>query len=267
MEDRQFLKSILPLSDELNEILGMIFELDPTRRIKLDELRRRIIQCRHFTNTPQPIYLNNVHCEEPLSPASSISNEGSMISDSSDNSDASTDPSEVGSVADCGLNTEIMDEDYDPELDDVFPCHSSDDIKLPAGSWDDGSAVEDFQETTLNQYVDASSPETSGADHSRMPRTPSPFEASLVQEPASQGSPHRISVPVKHGSEYPIFRPTSTSSQLFEVGLDQVHISTPRISSQVRPKRPYRGRTLLGNPWPVPIYPYINHHFVFPVRS
>jgi hypothetical protein len=265
MEDRQFLKSILPLSDELNEILGMIFELDPSRRIKLDELRRRIIQCRHFTNTPQPIYLN-VRYEETLSPASSIS-EGSMISDSSDNSDASTDPGEVDSIADCGLNTEVMDEDYDPELDDVFPYHGSDDLKLPAGDWNDSSALGDFQDSTLNH---ASSLETLGTDPSRMPRTPSPFEADRVQEPASQitkGGPQRMDVTAKHGSEYPSFRSTSASTQLFEVGLNQVHASTPQIAPQARPKRSYRGRTLLGNPWPVPIYPYINHHFVFPVRS
>lgn len=49
MEDRQFLKSILPLSDQLNEILGMIFELDPTKRISLEELRQRIIECPAFT--------------------------------------------------------------------------------------------------------------------------------------------------------------------------------------------------------------------------
>jgi len=49
LRDRDFLKSILPLSDELNEILKDIFTLDPENRISLDELRERVLACRNFT--------------------------------------------------------------------------------------------------------------------------------------------------------------------------------------------------------------------------
>ncbi|CAB4402394.1 unnamed protein product [Rhizophagus irregularis] len=49
LRDRDFLKTILPLSDELNEILKDIFTLDPEKRISLDELRERILSCRKFT--------------------------------------------------------------------------------------------------------------------------------------------------------------------------------------------------------------------------
>jgi serine/threonine protein kinase len=47
--DQDFLKTILPLSDELNSILKDIFRLDPSARISLDELRARILKCRQFT--------------------------------------------------------------------------------------------------------------------------------------------------------------------------------------------------------------------------
>ena len=43
--DRSFLQSILPISDDLNCILQRVFELDPERRISLDELRDRILLC------------------------------------------------------------------------------------------------------------------------------------------------------------------------------------------------------------------------------
>lgn len=131
MEDRQFLTSILPLSEELNAILGMIFELDPTRRIKLDELRQRIINCSQFTKTAQvdtPIYDYESY-DEPLSPTSTISDEGSMISD---HSDASTAPSDVDSESERedDLDCPVQDEElYDSELPDAtvepkIPAHS-----------------------------------------------------------------------------------------------------------------------------------------------
>ncbi|KAI9738067.1 MAG: hypothetical protein M1818_005495 [Claussenomyces sp. TS43310] len=95
--DRNFLKSILPLSDELNEILGMIFELDPSKRITLDQLRYRIMACQSF-NKEQQVAAVTIAAEyqEPLSPTSTLSDEGSMISDHSDDSCS---PSEADSVS------------------------------------------------------------------------------------------------------------------------------------------------------------------------
>lgn len=43
-QDRNFLKTILPISDELNYILQRIFEIDPVRRISLAELRDLIVR-------------------------------------------------------------------------------------------------------------------------------------------------------------------------------------------------------------------------------
>lgn len=51
-EDKNFLKSILPLSDDLSDILGRIFEVCPQRRITLPELRNRIMACSRLTVSP-----------------------------------------------------------------------------------------------------------------------------------------------------------------------------------------------------------------------
>ncbi|KAF7529427.1 hypothetical protein G7054_g9848 [Neopestalotiopsis clavispora] len=47
-----FLKTILPLSDELNDILGRIFTRNPDQRITLSELKNRIMACQRFTVQP-----------------------------------------------------------------------------------------------------------------------------------------------------------------------------------------------------------------------
>ncbi|KAK3318007.1 kinase-like domain-containing protein [Apodospora peruviana] len=105
-----FLKTILPVSDELNDILGRIFTRNPDQRITLPELKSRILACSRFTDqpaasmpsppaSPKPTAVY-VDCEEsaidddyydddeefgysaPLSPASSdsMSDEGSTCS-------------------------------------------------------------------------------------------------------------------------------------------------------------------------------------------
>lgn len=142
MENRQFLKSILPLSDELNDILGMIFEMDPSRRISLDELRHRIINCPRFTKQSSPMVPTIEITEEyfadedlevyntALSPASTISEEGSMISDNSDDSTAS---SEVDTTSEFDIPFEIMDEDLS-SYEDFEPAPSPKDWD-PASSY------------------------------------------------------------------------------------------------------------------------------------
>ncbi|KAF1813039.1 serine/threonine protein kinase, partial [Eremomyces bilateralis CBS 781.70] len=72
--DRSFLPTILPLSQELNGILTRIFELDPSKRIDLQELRRLIVGCDRLTTTPQvqPITVPQQPITPPLSPLASI---------------------------------------------------------------------------------------------------------------------------------------------------------------------------------------------------
>ncbi|KAG0067435.1 hypothetical protein BGZ89_006086 [Linnemannia elongata] len=47
--NNDFLQTILPMSDELNEIIKSIFCLNPRKRIGLEELRRRVLACSMFT--------------------------------------------------------------------------------------------------------------------------------------------------------------------------------------------------------------------------
>ena len=49
LQDSEFLKSILPLTDELDCILRRIFECDPCKRITVPDLRDMILQCPAFT--------------------------------------------------------------------------------------------------------------------------------------------------------------------------------------------------------------------------
>ncbi|KAK2778979.1 hypothetical protein FQN52_002648 [Onygenales sp. PD_12] len=52
LKDPQFLRTILPLSAELNSILRRIFECDPQKRISIAALRRLIVECPRFTVLP-----------------------------------------------------------------------------------------------------------------------------------------------------------------------------------------------------------------------
>ncbi|OKL62662.1 hypothetical protein UA08_01633 [Talaromyces atroroseus] len=49
LKDPEFLRSILPVSPELNVILHRIFECDPYKRITIPDLRRLIVECPRFT--------------------------------------------------------------------------------------------------------------------------------------------------------------------------------------------------------------------------
>nr|CAG8644994.1 12922_t:CDS:2 [Entrophospora candida] len=51
IKNKDFLKKIFPITDELNSILLDIFALDPKNRISLCELRDRILNCTSFTVT------------------------------------------------------------------------------------------------------------------------------------------------------------------------------------------------------------------------
>jgi hypothetical protein len=55
MRDKDFLRSILPLTPELNAILNRVFEVDPNKRATIQELRAMILACDRFTTlTPAP---------------------------------------------------------------------------------------------------------------------------------------------------------------------------------------------------------------------
>ncbi|KAG6018767.1 hypothetical protein E4U41_003604 [Claviceps citrina] len=132
---QDFLKTILPLTDELNDILARIFNPNPELRITLPELRCRIMACAQFTvpapSQPQqpqkqqqrpvvesiPAYVASKDLDVddydvdddydcPPSPASASSDGGSLTSS--------------GSTIDDLDDLEDDDDDDDDEDDDVF---------------------------------------------------------------------------------------------------------------------------------------------------
>ncbi|TQN66339.1 Negative regulator of sexual conjugation and meiosis [Colletotrichum shisoi] len=126
------LKSILPVSDELNDILGRIFARNPDHRITLSELKARIQTCSRFTipamptsafSTPpaSPDHTTEyVTCEDTivddydnaLSPASSSSDEGSTCS------------SDDGSLTSSGSTIDDLDEEFLQEQQEAMSCHA-----------------------------------------------------------------------------------------------------------------------------------------------
>jgi serine/threonine protein kinase len=52
LKDSKFLRTILPLSPELDSILRHVFECDPQKRISIHKLREMIVACPRLTNTP-----------------------------------------------------------------------------------------------------------------------------------------------------------------------------------------------------------------------
>lgn len=104
--NRDFLKTILPLSDELNDILGMIFESNPKERIDVSQLKQLIYQCQTFsapiqqTSLPTPpqspcSYTEDVF-EDSFSDDGSISDDGSLTGSCSTVSDTDSEASYDG---------------------------------------------------------------------------------------------------------------------------------------------------------------------------
>lgn len=95
--NRNFLKTILPLSDELNDILGMIFERNPEDRITVSELKRRIIECSSFSAqvytppTSPCVFPSDASCTSLSDDGSISSSEGSLTGSCSTLSDSDTD--------------------------------------------------------------------------------------------------------------------------------------------------------------------------------
>jgi hypothetical protein len=95
LRNPNFLKTILPLSDELNQILGMIFERNPEDRITVSQLKRRIMECSVFcapsVYTP-PTSPSVFPSDASLSDSGSISSsEGSLTGSCSTLSDSDND--------------------------------------------------------------------------------------------------------------------------------------------------------------------------------
>lgn len=111
---QDFLKTILPVANELSDILGRIFDPCPELRITLYELRERIMACPRLTASsisttapstppvtpdhiapyvapPEEAIVDDYECDSPLSPVSTISDDGSLTSSGSTISDLDED--------------------------------------------------------------------------------------------------------------------------------------------------------------------------------
>ena len=121
VKSKDFLKTILPVSDELNDILARIFTPNPDHRITLPELRSRILACSSFTQSPssleqQVIYVDAEEYPSPMSQSSSesMSDEGSTCS------------SDDGSLTSACSSLEDLEEDDGDDL-----CSDIPEIKTP----------------------------------------------------------------------------------------------------------------------------------------
>ncbi|CAK7205180.1 Serine/threonine protein kinase [Sporothrix eucalyptigena] len=75
----KFLKTILPLSDELDDILARIFAINPDQRITLPELKQRILACKRFTVSPQEQAAAAAQQARIVSPPSTPSHNSSSV--------------------------------------------------------------------------------------------------------------------------------------------------------------------------------------------
>ncbi|KAK0114980.1 hypothetical protein ONS96_013454 [Cadophora gregata f. sp. sojae] len=127
--NRDFLKTILPLSDELNEILGMIFERNPEKRITVSELKQRIIECVHFSAPPQQLPTPPTSpLTSPVDEYESLSNDGSIMSDdgSLTGSCSTLSDSDSESRSESGSDSGYDTRESSPELEEqvcVDPCN------------------------------------------------------------------------------------------------------------------------------------------------
>lgn len=132
LKDPQFLRTILPLSPELNYILRRIFECDPRKRITIPELRRLIVDCPRFTVSSSspwephvqtvdyaqqiPAYVN--YAQPPLSPPAEPLD--AQYSDSAVSDTSLTDDDTISSTSSSSSTSE-----YEPEIQaNGFRCVS-----------------------------------------------------------------------------------------------------------------------------------------------
>lgn len=122
-----FLKTILPLSDELNDILGRVFSRSPEQRITLSELRNRILACPRFTvpvvsapqALPSPVSAEPADYVYGDAPLSGFNFDAPLSPASSDSDDASTCSSDDGSLTSSASTIDDLDNDDFPQDDDM----------------------------------------------------------------------------------------------------------------------------------------------------
>lgn len=139
LRDPYFLKSILPLSDEMVCILSRIFEVDPSKRITIPALRQLILDCPRFTLNPITPWgsnsgplVNHIHPPQAHAPVfdalntqpSTCSSDSSQYSDSfssavSDTSSYTEGYPDMDSVSSLGPEPETHFQDDFPHADSI----------------------------------------------------------------------------------------------------------------------------------------------------
>lgn len=176
-----FLKTILPLSNELNDILGRIFARNPDERITLPELRRSIIACPRFTVPAVPTM--TALATPPVSPP------------------ASPEPSEY---VDCQDATIDFSYDAPPspassDSDDESTCSSDDGSLFSNCSTIDDDDFDDV--AILDDDMDVSpEPQVIEPPESKMHGAPQEFVSQYtgpVGEPCQPCQPYSVQAPIQ----------------------------------------------------------------------
>ncbi|KAI1107873.1 Ran1-like protein kinase [Jackrogersella minutella] len=129
---QDFLRTILPLSDELNNILGRIFTRNPDHRITLPELRNSILACSKFTISPtatapkalptpptSPRPIEYVNCEDAI--IEDLAYDSPPSPAASDSDAESTCSSDDGSLTSSASTIDDLDDDDFVITEDELP--------------------------------------------------------------------------------------------------------------------------------------------------
>lgn len=194
-----FLKTILPLSDELNDILGRIFTRNPDQRITLPELRARILNCSRFTEQPvamlhtppaSPIehVPEYVDCEEsiiddeddyeydePLSPASDCMSDDGSICSSND-----------GSMTSSCSSLEDLEEDDDDFIEEYPEAKTP-----PPQAQQEGPAIYEPEESRMMMAY----PPAQEFVHPYPGSVPEPIQPMPAQVPVQPACAPKFSMP------------------------------------------------------------------------
>ncbi|KAL2171676.1 hypothetical protein VTG60DRAFT_1972 [Thermothelomyces hinnuleus] len=128
IKSRDFLKTILPVSDELNDILGRIFTRNPDERITLPELRAQILACSRFTQqpaaelppSPAPPGHTTYVCEgQPVVDDGYDSDHEVPLSPASSDGDSCSSDEEGSLTSTCSSIEDLEDDDDDDCLEDI----------------------------------------------------------------------------------------------------------------------------------------------------
>ncbi|KAL3469824.1 kinase-like domain-containing protein [Aspergillus californicus] len=150
LKDPFFLKSILPLSDEMVCILSRLFEVDPSKRITIPELRQLILDCPRFTLNPMTPWgsntgplVNYIHPPQVHAPVfdalntqpSTCSSDSSQYSDSfssavSDTSSYTEGYPDMDNVSSLGVESETHCKDDFPQADSIA-CSDLPEFRAP----------------------------------------------------------------------------------------------------------------------------------------